>query len=85
MFQAPVSARGAAALDAQLDRLTGFATARSDLAAGEIGLALATTRANLPHRAVLLSDVDDTTEVAPAAVEEDEVPEGEELQGAAEA
>ncbi|HEY0451367.1 type I polyketide synthase, partial [Actinophytocola sp.] len=58
-----VSARGTAALDAQLDRLTGFAAARKDLSPAEIGRALAENRAALPDRAVLLSAVDGAIEV----------------------
>jgi acyl transferase domain-containing protein/acyl carrier protein len=53
-----VSARGTAALDAQIDRLTGFTATRDDLSPVAVGRALATGRAALPHRAVLLSSVD---------------------------
>ncbi|MGW7720875.1 type I polyketide synthase, partial [Streptomyces chartreusis] len=56
-----VSARTAAALDAQLDRLR---TADPDGSAADVALTLATARAALPHRAVLLSGPDGTTEVA---------------------
>jgi acyl transferase domain-containing protein/acyl carrier protein len=63
-----VSARGTAALDAQLDRLTGFAAAHEDLSPQEIGRALVTNRAALPHRAVLLSTVDGETEVVRGVV-----------------
>nr|WP_260609370.1 type I polyketide synthase [Streptomyces sp. WAC 01325] len=56
-----VSARTAAALDAQLDLLR---TADPDGSAADVALTLATARAALPHRAVLLAGPDGTTEVA---------------------
>ncbi|WP_216216671.1 type I polyketide synthase [Amycolatopsis aidingensis] len=59
-----VSARTADGLRAQLDRLTAHTAARKDESRTAIGRALATERAALPHRAVLLSDVDSTVEVA---------------------
>ncbi|WP_405084867.1 SDR family NAD(P)-dependent oxidoreductase [Microbispora sp. NBC_01389] len=49
-----VSARSAAALDAQTERLKEFVAASPDLAAADVGYSLATTRATLPYRAVLL-------------------------------
>jgi acyl transferase domain-containing protein len=59
-----VSARAAGALDAQLDRLTAFRTRRPELCRTDIGRVLATGRAALPHRAVLLSGADGVVEVA---------------------
>nr|WP_252981026.1 type I polyketide synthase [Streptomyces chartreusis] len=56
-----VSARTAAALDAQLDRLR---TAAPDGSAADVALTLATARAALPHRAVLLAGPDGTSEIA---------------------
>ncbi|WP_246868408.1 type I polyketide synthase [Saccharopolyspora sp. ASAGF58] len=50
-----VSARTASALSAQIERLTTFA-AESGLATADIGYSLATTRARLPHRAVIVGD-----------------------------
>ncbi|MCG0285572.1 type I polyketide synthase [Streptomyces sp. PSAA01] len=50
----PVSARNEAALEAQLDRLAAF-VADTGAAAADIGYSLATTRAELEHRAVLLA------------------------------
>ncbi|MYW73699.1 type I polyketide synthase, partial [Pseudonocardia sp. SID8383] len=59
-----VSARSAAALDAQLDRLRA-ATGGPDLTtAAEVGHALAVGRSLFEHRAVLLADADGVTEVA---------------------
>ncbi|GLW22652.1 polyketide synthase [Microbispora amethystogenes] len=49
-----VSARSAAALDAQTERLKEFVEAGPDLAPADVGHSLATTRATLPYRAVLL-------------------------------
>jgi acyl transferase domain-containing protein/acyl-CoA synthetase (AMP-forming)/AMP-acid ligase II len=54
-----VSARSAAALDAQVERVRSVAAAPAD-----VGLSLATTRSALEHRAVLLAGADATTEVA---------------------
>ncbi|MFI1735809.1 type I polyketide synthase [Streptomyces acidicola] len=56
-----VSARTAAALDAQLDRLR---TANLNGTTADVALTLATARAALPHRAVLLAGPDGTTEAA---------------------
>ncbi|MCX2731051.1 SDR family NAD(P)-dependent oxidoreductase [Saccharopolyspora sp. NFXS83] len=53
-----VSGRTDEALDAQLRRLTAFAAERPELSPAAIGRALATGRAALPRRAVLLSGVD---------------------------
>ncbi|WP_455568945.1 type I polyketide synthase [Streptomyces leeuwenhoekii] len=50
----PVSAAGADALRAQARRLHRFATAAGDARPLDIAHALATTRAHLPHRAVVL-------------------------------
>ncbi|WP_207401049.1 type I polyketide synthase [Actinomadura roseirufa] len=50
-----VSARGPEALRAQAERLGSFAAERTDLTAAEIGHALATTRAALDHRAVVIA------------------------------
>ncbi|AXB47620.1 type I polyketide synthase [Amycolatopsis albispora] len=55
----PVSARTRAALDAQLDRIRALDSAPLDT-----GYSLVTGRANLDHRAVLLSTEDGLTEVA---------------------
>ncbi|MEV6129541.1 type I polyketide synthase [Streptomyces violaceusniger] len=57
----PVSARGEAALEAQLDRLAAF-VADTGAAAADIGYSLATTRSELEHRAVLLAATDRTTD-----------------------
>nr|ALI94179.1 AslA [Streptomyces sp. XZQH4] len=51
----PVSARTAAALRAQAGRLAHFVEARPELALTDTAHALATTRAQLDHRAVLLA------------------------------
>ncbi|MCI0385251.1 SDR family NAD(P)-dependent oxidoreductase, partial [Streptomyces sp. CNQ085] len=56
-----LSARTAAALDAQLDRLR---TAAPNGTTADVALTLATARAALPHRAVLLAGPDGITEVA---------------------
>ncbi|MFD7638955.1 beta-ketoacyl synthase N-terminal-like domain-containing protein, partial [Streptomyces sp. NPDC059873] len=50
----PVSGRGGAALDAQLDRIRAFADARGGDPL-DIGFSLATTRTAFEHRAVLLA------------------------------
>ncbi|KIZ15988.1 type I polyketide synthase [Streptomyces natalensis] len=55
-----VSAKSEEALTAQLDRISAL-TDRSPL---DLGLSLATTRAHLEHRAVLLSEGGETVEVA---------------------
>ncbi|MFI1856140.1 type I polyketide synthase, partial [Streptomyces sp. NPDC020480] len=59
----PVSGRTDAALGAQLDRLRSF-VADTDASALDIGYSLATTRAQLEHRAVLLSTPDGVVEAA---------------------
>ncbi|MFF0520950.1 SDR family NAD(P)-dependent oxidoreductase [Actinomadura nitritigenes] len=51
----PVSARGARALRAQAARLASFVADRGDLTAAEIGHALATARAALDERAVVVA------------------------------
>ncbi|MBB4911539.1 type I polyketide synthase [Actinophytocola algeriensis] len=66
-----VSARGAGALDAQLDRLTAFRARRPELCRTDIARTLATSRAALPHRAVLLSSVDGVVEVARGVAADD--------------
>jgi acyl transferase domain-containing protein/acyl carrier protein len=55
-----VSAKSAAALDAQLERVTGMTGAR----AADVGFSLATSRSVFPHRAVLLASDAGVTEVA---------------------
>ncbi|GAB1639949.1 SDR family NAD(P)-dependent oxidoreductase [Krasilnikovia sp. MM14-A1259] len=50
----PVSARSADGTHAQLQRLRDFAAAHPDLDPVDVGWSLAMTRAQLPHRAVLL-------------------------------
>ncbi|MFJ2444366.1 type I polyketide synthase [Streptomyces sp. NPDC087658] len=60
----PVSAATEVALDAQLDRLASFVAARPDAAPVDIGFSLATGRAALRHRAVLLADGRSVTEAA---------------------
>ncbi|MBN9733559.1 MULTISPECIES: type I polyketide synthase [unclassified Pseudonocardia] len=50
-----VSARSGPALDAQLDRLRAATAARPDVAAADVGYALATGRSVFEHRAVLLA------------------------------
>ncbi|MFJ2444372.1 type I polyketide synthase [Streptomyces sp. NPDC087658] len=61
----PVSGRGAAALDAQLDRIRAFATAPAPGHTPlDIGLSLATTRSAFEHRAVLIASGGELTEVA---------------------
>ncbi|MFE3143001.1 type I polyketide synthase [Streptomyces scopuliridis] len=60
----PVSARTEAALMDQLARLTDFVAGAPGLAPGDIGYSLATGRAALRHRAVLLADGRDVTEAA---------------------
>ncbi|MFR0359566.1 type I polyketide synthase [Streptomyces sediminimaris] len=57
-----VSARSSAALDAQIERLGAFAAARPELSPHAVGRALATGRAALPHRAVLLTGAGDQAE-----------------------
>ncbi|WP_189082426.1 type I polyketide synthase, partial [Mangrovihabitans endophyticus] len=52
----PVSARSAAALDAQLDRLRDWIAEHPELSPADVGHSLATGRARLSHRAVLLGD-----------------------------
>ncbi|MBQ6642139.1 MAG: acyltransferase domain-containing protein, partial [Saccharopolyspora sp.] len=64
----PVSARSRAALDAQIDRITAFVAGSGDSAA-DIGWTLATGRAALRHRAVLLSTPDGLREVARGVAE----------------
>ncbi|MFE2599316.1 type I polyketide synthase [Streptomyces sp. NPDC059396] len=54
----PVSARSAAALDAQLDRIRSFADAPTAPGPLDIGHSLATTRSAFEHRAVLLAHAD---------------------------
>ncbi|WP_240687244.1 type I polyketide synthase [Amycolatopsis suaedae] len=51
-----VSAGSASALDAQVARLTEYVAAHPELFAGDIGFSLATTRARLPYRAVLVGE-----------------------------
>ncbi|MFI8952061.1 SDR family NAD(P)-dependent oxidoreductase [Streptomyces sp. NPDC053750] len=51
-----VSARTAPALRAQAERLLGFLAERPAAELADIGHSLATTRAKLPHRAVVLTD-----------------------------
>ncbi|MEV6420944.1 type I polyketide synthase [Streptomyces sp. NPDC051662] len=53
----PVSGRGGAALDAQLDRIRAFARARGADPL-DLGFSLATTRTAFEHRAVLLATAD---------------------------
>ncbi|MFE2634585.1 type I polyketide synthase [Streptomyces scopuliridis] len=60
----PVSARTEAALKDQLARLTDFVAGAPGLAPVDIGYSLATGRAALRHRAVLLADGQDVTEAA---------------------
>ncbi|WP_406174367.1 type I polyketide synthase [Streptomyces sp. NBC_00996] len=55
LLPVPVSARTAAALCAQAGRLARFVEARPELALTDTAHALATTRAQLDHRAVLLA------------------------------
>ncbi|MBH5338518.1 acyltransferase domain-containing protein [Streptomyces pactum] len=55
-----VSGRTAAALRAQAGRLGAFAAARPALDPRDIGMSLATTRAALEHRAVVIADDRDT-------------------------
>ncbi|MFE2634591.1 type I polyketide synthase [Streptomyces scopuliridis] len=62
----PVSGRGGAALDAQLDRIRAFADARGGDPL-DIGFSLATTRTAFEHRAVLLATTD-TGDGAPVEV-----------------
>ncbi|MFD7258927.1 SDR family NAD(P)-dependent oxidoreductase [Streptomyces sp. NPDC059874] len=52
----PVSGRDAAALAAQADRVHAHATAEPDLAEADLAYSLATSRAALDHRAVVLAD-----------------------------
>ncbi|WP_460444120.1 type I polyketide synthase, partial [Amycolatopsis cihanbeyliensis] len=59
-----VSGRTAEGLRAQLDRIAEHTAARPGLSRVALGRALATERAALPHRAVLLSGAHGTTEVA---------------------
>ena len=49
-----VSARSAAGLAAQAERLAGFATAHADLDPADVAWSLATTRSSFGHRAVVL-------------------------------
>ncbi len=63
----PVSAKSEAALDAQIARLTDFVAARPGTRPVDIGYSLATGRAALRHRAVLLADGDVVTPVARGA------------------
>ncbi|WUC40191.1 type I polyketide synthase (plasmid) [Streptomyces sp. NBC_00557] len=51
-----VSARGGGALRAQAERLLGFLAERPEVSLTDIGYSLATTRASLSHRAVVLAD-----------------------------
>ncbi len=60
----PVSARTEAALQDQLARLTDFVAGAPGLAPVDIGYSLATGRAALRHRAVLLANGRDITEAA---------------------
>ncbi|WP_018680911.1 type I polyketide synthase [Actinokineospora enzanensis] len=60
----PVSARSEEALAAQVDRLTEFLAARSDLSPADVGLSLAVGRSVFGHRAVLLAQDDRVDEVA---------------------
>ncbi|MEV4431016.1 beta-ketoacyl synthase N-terminal-like domain-containing protein [Streptomyces sp. R-07] len=53
-FVWPVSARGEAALRGQAERLLAFGAAHPDLSCAALGQALATTRAALTHRAVVI-------------------------------
>ncbi|MGW0517514.1 type I polyketide synthase [Crossiella sp. NPDC003009] len=59
-----VSAATAAALPAQIERISAYTKENPGLSRTEIGHALATRRAALRHRAVLLSTPDGLTEVA---------------------
>ncbi|MEU2870580.1 SDR family NAD(P)-dependent oxidoreductase, partial [Streptomyces olivoreticuli] len=51
----PVSGRSEAALRAQAERLSAFVTAGTDLAVADVGHSLASTRAALEHRGVVLA------------------------------
>ncbi|MFE2599310.1 type I polyketide synthase [Streptomyces sp. NPDC059396] len=62
-----VSAKSEAALDAQIARLTGFVAARPGTEPVDVGYSLATGRAAMRHRAVLLADRDGVTPVARGA------------------
>ncbi|OLF06420.1 hypothetical protein BU204_36395 [Actinophytocola xanthii] len=62
----PVSARSEAALNAQLGRLAEFADRHPELSRAAVGRALATERAALPRRAVLLDGVEIARDVATA-------------------
>jgi KS-AT-KR-ACP domain-containing polyene macrolide polyketide synthase/pimaricinolide synthase PimS2/candicidin polyketide synthase FscD len=65
-----VSARSAAALDAQIDRLTAYTAARPELSATAVGRTLALGRAALPHRAVLINQgTDDRPELVRGVVD----------------
>ncbi|WP_405835440.1 type I polyketide synthase [Streptomyces sp. NBC_01518] len=55
LLPVPVSARSAAALRAQAGRLARFVDARPELSLADTAHALATTRARLDHRAVLMA------------------------------
>ncbi|WP_420882713.1 type I polyketide synthase [Streptomyces noursei] len=65
-----VSARSAAALDAQLARLRAFAAERPDLPPADVAHSLVTGRATFEHRAVLLSAPDGITAAARAEARE---------------
>ncbi|MDX3232326.1 polyketide synthase, partial [Streptomyces sp. ME19-01-6] len=56
----PVSARSAAGLRGQAARLRTFAAEREDAETAGIGWSLASTRAGLEHRAVVVADTQDT-------------------------
>ncbi|MCK2241767.1 MULTISPECIES: type I polyketide synthase [unclassified Crossiella] len=59
-----IGAGSAAAITAQIDRITAYANGNPEQSRADIGLALATQRAALRHRAVLLSTPDGLIEVA---------------------
>jgi KS-AT-KR-ACP domain-containing polyene macrolide polyketide synthase/pimaricinolide synthase PimS2/candicidin polyketide synthase FscD len=59
-----VSARSREALQDQIERLTSFASLRTDLSPLDIGSSLAGDRTVFPHRAVLLADADGVRESA---------------------
>ncbi|MFH8371881.1 type I polyketide synthase, partial [Streptomyces sp. NPDC018031] len=66
-----VSGRNPAALRAQAERLRDFAAARPALDPRDIGASLATTRAALEHRAVVIADDRDTLLAGLGALAED--------------